>query len=308
MTKFKFMKVTSLAVIAVICLSLTASAQDEQRGQRGQRGGQQRGQRGGGFGQRGGFSFGRGGSRTVTAMSLIRRDEVQKELKISEEQKGTIDDLVARSRVDYGSLFSGGRNLTEEQRAERTKKFAELRAEGEKKSKEAEGYLFAVVLDDPQAKRIKEIMLQQQGLEALLKAETQKALNFTAEQTAKLKAAKETRDKKQTELSEKTRKLFGSLRGNRGENTDRDELRKRFAEMREKGEKLREEGEKNRKTFDTALNSVMSAAQKAKFEELKGKKFDLPSRRRGGQRGRPGGGSRPQRPGGGDRPSRPDRQ
>ncbi|HCD00535.1 MAG TPA: hypothetical protein DER64_08395, partial [Planctomycetaceae bacterium] len=78
----------------------------------------------------------------------------------------------------------------------------------------------------------------------------------------------------------------------------REELTKRFADLRTKGEAIRAE-------TDKTIAAVLTAAQKTKFEELKGPKFELARRTRGTRGGNRGGSrkgqngrKRPQRPGG----------
>jgi len=281
---------------------LTATAVEAQQkkqqpgGQRSQR------QRGGS----GGASFGGRGGGAPSALQLIGREEVRKELKISEEQQGIIRELQQSSRPDFRALFGG--NFRDLSREEREKKMAELRTTSEKKSKEAEADLYGLILDEGQTKRLKQIVLQQKGNRALTEADIAKALGLTAAQSAKIKAAMETGQKKQQELTAGLRGAFGgrSSGGEKGaKNTERkrpsrDEIQKRFADMQSKGTAIRAE-------TDKAIASVLTTGQKTKFETLKGPKFELArrssSRNRGGSRGgsrggqgEKGQGGRPQRP------------
>ena len=285
---------------ALVAFSLlTATALEAQ--QKKQQPGGQRGQR-----QRGGSSgFGGRGGSAPGALQLIGREEVRKELKISEEQQGIIRELQQSSRPDFRALLGNIRDLSSE---EREKKFAELRATSEKKSKEAEADLYGLILDEAQAKRLKQIVLQQKGNRALTDADTAKALGLTATQSATIKAAMETGQKKQQELSSGLRAAFGgrSSGGEKGaKNTERkrpsrEDIQKRFADMQTKGTAIRAE-------TDKAIASVLTTGQKTKFEMLKGPKFELArrssSRNRGGSRGgsrggqgEKGQGGRPQRP------------
>jgi Spy/CpxP family protein refolding chaperone len=239
-------------------------------------------------------------------LQLIGREEVRKELKISEEQQGIIRELQQSSRPDFRALFGG--NFRDLSREEREKKMAELRTTSEKKSKEAEADLYGLILDEGQTKRLKQIVLQQKGNRALTEADIAKALGLTAAQSAKIKAAMETGQKKQQELTAGLRGAFGgrSSGGEKGaKNTERkrpsrEEIQKRFADMQSKGTAIRAE-------TDKAIASVLTTGQKTKFETLKGPKFELArrssSRNRGGSRGgsrggqgEKGQGGRPQRP------------
>ncbi len=292
---------TALVAISLLTATAVEAQQKKQQpgGQRGQRqrGGSTRGGSGG-FGGRGGGAPG--------ALQLIGREEVRKELKISEEQQGIIRELQQSSRPDFRALLGGNfRDLSSE---EREKKLAELRTTSEKKSKEAEADLYGLILDEAQAKRLKQIVLQQKGNRALTEADTAKALGLTATQSATIKAAMETGQKKQQELLSGLRGAFGgrSAGGEKGaKNTERkrpsrEDIQKRFADMQTKGTAIRAE-------TDKAIASVLTAGQKTKFEALKGPKFELArrssSRNRGGSRGgsrggqgEKGQGGRPQRP------------
>ncbi len=144
---------------------------------------------------------------------------------------------------------------------------------------------------------------------ALTEPATAKALGLSAAQVTKIKAATTAGQKKQEELTAGLRNAFGG-RGQRGKKDDkskdkkatkrpsREELTKRFADLRTKGEAIRAE-------TDKAISAVLTAAQKTKFEELKGPKFELARRTRGSRGGNRGGSrkgqngrKRPQRPGG----------
>ena len=296
----KLRGLTTLVAVSLLAASVAeAQQQKRQRGQRGQQRGQSR-QRGGGFG---GFGGQRG---SAGALQLIGPEEVRKELKITEEQQGIIRELQTSSRPNFRELLGNIRDLSRE---EREKKFAELRASSEKKSKEAEADLYGLILDEGQATRLKQIVLQQKGNRALTEPATAKALGLSAAQVTKIKAATTAGQKKQQELTAGLRNAFGG-RGQRGKKDDkskdkkdtkrpsREELTKRFADLRTKGEAIRAE-------TDKAISAVLTAAQKTKFEELKGPKFELARRTRGSRGGNRGGSrkgqngrKRPQRPGG----------
>ena len=296
----KLRGLTTLVAVSLLAASVAeAQQQKRQRGQRGQQRGQSR-QRGGGFG---GFGGQRG---SAGALQLIGREEVRKELKITEEQQGIIRELQTSSRPNFRELLGNIRDLSRE---EREKKFAELRASSEKKSKEAEADLYGLILDEGQATRLKQIVLQQKGNRALTEPATAKALGLSTAQVTKIKAATTAGQKKPQELTAGLRNAFGG-RGQRGKKDDkskdkkdtkrpsREELTKRFADLRTKGEAIRAE-------TDKAISAVLTAAQKTKFEELKGPKFELARRTRGSRGGNRGGSrkgqngrKRPQRPGG----------
>jgi len=303
----KLRGLTTLVTVSLLLASV-AEAQQQKKRQRGQSG--QRGQRGGGFGG------GQGGA--PGALQLIGREEVRKELKITEEQQGIITELQRSSRPNFRELF--GDNFRDLSREEREKKLAELRTTSEKKSKESEADLYGLILDEGQANRLKQIVLQQKGNRALTEPATAKALGLSAAQVTKIKSATSAGQKKQQDLTAGLRGAFGGQRRGQCGKTDkkgaakskskdkkkdtkkrpsREELTKRFAEIRTKGEAIRAE-------TDKTIAAVLTASQKTKFEELKGPKFELARRTRGtrggsrggSRKGQKGGRKRPQRPGG----------
>ncbi|HZZ27081.1 MAG TPA: hypothetical protein VFE46_03665 [Pirellulales bacterium] len=119
---------------------------------------------------------GQGGLRAgeATPSQLLQIEAVQKELKLTDEQKSQA------TKVNE-SLTSGRRQIFSENAKdskERQPKLAEL---NKKLDAEVEQ-----MLDDSQKKRLKEILLQVNGGAELQKEEIQKALNLTDDQKTKL--------------------------------------------------------------------------------------------------------------------------
>jgi hypothetical protein len=107
-------------------------------------------------------------------------------------------------------------------------------------------------LDDDQIGRLKQILLQSQGIEALAEADVVKELGLTEEQTKKIADIR-------SEYERKQRGLFRGD-GNQGD---------AFAKMGELGAER-----------DAKAAEVLTAEQKAKFDALKGSPFDLSLLRR----------------------------
>jgi Spy/CpxP family protein refolding chaperone len=286
------LKRLGMVSLAVLVMVAAAEAQPGQGG---------RGRGPGGFG-RGGFGgFGGGGY-----MGLVRIEPVQTELKVTEEQKASIDKLVEEQRAarEQERGDRGGQDrpnfqdLSDEERAARMEEFRKQAAERETKSREQ----LAAILDDGQMQRLKQISIQLQGTQALSDEEVAKELALTDLQKEEIA---DTREEANREMFEQMRELFqpGQQDGDREAN-------------RAKMEELR-------KAADEKVLANLSDDQKQKFEAMKGPKFDMPAgafgfgggrfgqggRRPGGD-GAEGGGRR--RPGGeggndgGNRPRRPD--
>lgn len=258
-------------VLPVALLFVAASwgvAQDRDSGRRGREGR-------GGRGFRGGFGM-RGSTRGDKA-SLLRSDQVLKELKVSDEQKGKFEGILADYRDQGRELFSGLRDID---RDEREKAMAELRKKQDALRKKTEKKLDSLLTKE-QVTRLDEIVLQQKGVRGLIDAPVAAALKLSEEQVGKIKAVFKTQEDEQRKLFEGARGRGGGGRGG----------------FREIGEKM----EKVRKDTETNTLAVLTKDQKEKFAALKGAAFKLDRERRGrggrggfdrGGRGGRGGGER----------------
>ncbi len=203
----------------------------------------QRGMRGGG-----------GGS-----LGLLRVEAVQNDLKLTDDQKSSIQKLQDAARDNRTALqgLSGD---------ERTAKMAEIAKDQDAK--------IAGILDDKQKARLKEIRLQARGPSALTDKELAEALKLTDDEVNKIK---EIADAMQKDMQE----AFQSA----GQGGDR-------TAVREKTTKIRKD------STDKML-AVLSDEQKASYEKMLGAKIDLPQGAGfGGGGGRGQGGGRRNRGGG----------
>lgn len=206
-------------------------------------------------GGRGGFGGGGfGGGLTF----LVQNEQVQKELKITDDQKTKIKEIADASRPQPGA--GGGR-------ARGTPPTEEQIAEMRKRTEETNAKITAVLSADQNA-RLKQIQLWTQGTRALTNnADVQKELALTDEQKSALKTITD-------ESQKKSRELFGSA----GRNATQEER----TAAREKMTALQKE-------TDTECMAVLTAAQKTKLETMKGAEFKLDMTAFGGGRGRRGG-------------------
>lgn len=234
------------ALMVGVALTLAASvAWAQGPGGPGGPGGRGPGGRGPGFGGAGGF-----GGPTM----LLAIPEVQAELGLSDEQKAQLETLSNDTREAMRGTFGGGnfREMTQEQREQA---FAAAREKMEAVRKEAEAKLDKI-LTDKQQERLEQLRLQREGLMALARPEVVSALGLTAEQQEKIA---------------KIREELRPQRPEGGADQDRAEM---FRQMRERGEKMQAD-----------IMAVLTDAQKAKLEEMKGAAFEFPRRGFGGERG-----------------------
>ena len=251
--------VTGLLTVALLAFMVTDSL-----GQRPQGGGGRGGQGGGGRGGFGGFGGGRGGGDMT--MGLLRIDAVKTELEVSPDQEEALTKLEEQNRpgrpdVDF-------RNMSEEERAEF---FEKMRAQQEERTAKMKEQLEEVLFPE-QIERLEQIGLQIQGVAALNNKNIAAKLDITEAQTKELA---DVRENMQNTMRDKMREIFSS--------GDRENMREKINEMR--------------KDMEGQVLAVLTPAQKTKFEEMKGKPFEMPegSMGRGGFGGRGGPGG----PGGG---------
>lgn len=205
------MRRVGVFVLSAALVLVATSAQAQQRQQRQQ----QRGGRGGGF--------------TMSSLMLLSQKSVQDELKLGADQVSKVEEA-AKKEAD---ARQGLRNLgQDEQRA----KFREMRTASDK--------VVADILKPDQAKRLKQIALQQEGARALAEPEVAQALNLTDDQKTKLRGVAE-------ESAKQMRELFQG-----GQN----------AGAREKLQELR-------KSSNDKAMAVLTDDQKAKLKELQGEPF-----------------------------------
>ncbi len=256
---------------AVVLASTLPSVSAQEQEQRGRRGGEagQRGEGGrpggfgGGFGGPGGM-MGRGGfGGDMLLVGLLAQPAVREELKLDEAQLAGLEKLAERQRptrpdIDFRTASD----------AEREKAAVQMREQAAKRAAEAKEQLEELLLPE-QLERLEQIALQVQGPAALLSPDVAKELELSAETTAALQ--------KDVEAStEKTREMMTAAMQDRN-----------FEGIREKAEQMRTE-------LEQKLLAHLTSEQKAKFEEMKGAKFDMPAATGPFGRGGFGGGQRGQ--------------
>lgn len=234
---------------------------------------------------------------------LLFRRNVQEELKLSEDQLEQLRALGEKMREQGGDVMReameklGGREALrelepEERRAKFEKMMEEFRPEMEKRAKEMEDQI-AEILEGPQFKRLKQIEVQLQGIDALVRDDIIQALELTEAQQKEIKGILEERNSKRQELGEQMRGAFqGGFRDMSEQ--ERAQTREKMGQMRAKGEAINNEAQKK-------AMGVLTDDQKAKLPNLMGEPFEF---RRPGE-GRPGEGRRRDGRRGGDRPRRP---
>lgn len=239
-----------------------------------------------------GFGFGPPGGR---GGGLLGMPEVQKELKLSDDQKTKAGNLMERAHEERQLGF---RDLLGQGPEAMQKKMAELRASEDQRAN--------AILTADQQKRYHQLQLQQQGVSAFTEKPVADTLKLTDDQRAKVQAAL-------NEQRNSMRAVFGGPGGPGGPpgfggpggpppgadgggpggpppgGGPGGPGRFDFQAMRTRLEALR-------KQTDEKVTGMLTDDQKKQWQEMLGAPFTFPAPRFGGPGGRPGFGGPP--PGG----------
>jgi len=184
------------------------------------------------------------------------RADVQKELSITDDEKTKLTDLQQKSRQGGGPGGAGGAGGGNNgggppDMAAMQKMMAERRAQQHKD--------LAAILNDSQMKRLNELLLQREGNNALTQEDVQKALNFTSDQTQKVK-----------DLMTKQQEANAALR-----------TKQQNQEMTR--EEVTAARTKNTQTMNEELAKILTSDQAAKLKEMQGKAFTFDTGNGGGR-------------------------
>jgi Spy/CpxP family protein refolding chaperone len=190
---------------------------------------------------------GRGGFGGFSGIAgLLQREEVRKELGLSEDQISKLKDVRDKVREVLKDDLEKLRDLGREERREKMAEFAA-------KSRTEWTKVLADVLKPDQQKRLLQIEIQHGGDNVFNLPEVEKALKLSDSQKDKMKAIRE-------ESRKEIQKLL--------------EDRENFRQNREKIEEIR-------KTTRTNVENVLDEEQKKIFQDLQGEKFELSRMGRG---------------------------
>ncbi len=184
---------------------------------------------------------------TREATSLLRNSQVQEELKLALVQQDKIRDIYKQQNAKRTEQFQAIRGL---QGAERTKKIADWRKQMEVAAKDTRQQLRQLLKPEQQT-RLDQIALQMQGQRVWQDPAVIKKLKINDQQQQQFKEVEQA-------AVEERRQLFQDRRAGSID-------RAKYAE------KLKEIS----KDQETKSEQVLSKAQRAQFQELTGKKFEL---------------------------------
>lgn len=192
----------------------------------------------GGFGGQGGRPQRGGGFNFDSVTFVIQREDVQGELKLTDEQKEKIREQQNAFRDDpkLRDFFDRLRNAAGDE---------ERKTIGDEMRQYQEGQIKTILKPD-QFTRLQQLSFQRQGTRALESDEGAKAFNLTDAQKEKMRAASEEYDKAREELF-------------RNRDLPREERDAKLAEMRA--------------ARDKAVESLLDSTQRKQMEEKRGSTF-----------------------------------
>jgi len=193
----------------------------------------------------------RGGSSRGSLLGLLRIEQVQKELKLSDEVATKVTELREKLGTEMREKFAALREM--ENQEQRRAKMTELSDEFDRKAREQ----LREVLSREQMMRLYQIRMQvRSAIDSLANRFVAGRLQLTDEQKAKLaNIAKE--------AAAKRSELFSSMR-----DASDEQRQEAFAKYRQA-----------RTDADEKALGVLTPEQKEAFEKMKGEKIELPSRR-----------------------------
>jgi Spy/CpxP family protein refolding chaperone len=208
-----------------------------------------------------------GGGGPFGGGSLLENQSVQKELRLSDEQIKKVTEITQsirdKHREELQAVFKRGPQTDRERIQEL---FKTINEETNK--------ALADVLTPEQAKRYKQITLQDRGTQAFNDEEVQKALKLTDEQKEKIKTINEDAAKERQQLFPRGGGGGGAGAGRRDPGAF-EEMRKKMAAM-------------NKETMEK-VTAVLTDDQKKAWKDLIGEPFEVKRAfPRGGPRGGPG--------------------
>ncbi|HIF01165.1 MAG TPA: hypothetical protein EYG03_25325 [Planctomycetes bacterium] len=193
---------------------------------------------------------GRGFSRS-SLLGLLSLEQVQKEMKLSEEQMTEVQEIVKNLGTEMREQFSTLRSI--EDRDQQRTKIIELLDQSDQKVREQLGD----VVERPQLTRLYQIRLQVRAVaDSLANSYVSGKLKITDDQKKKLDELNKSAQAEQLEL-------FTSFRG-----ASEEQRSTAFQKLRD-----------IRSKADAAALVVLNAEQKTAFEEMKGEKIELQSQR-----------------------------
>lgn len=197
---------------------------------------------------------GAGGRGGASMTGLLSRTDVRSELKVTDDQKAKLDELMPQrgNRQNAGAGGQGTGQAGAGQQGGRGQGQGQGQnfdpAAAAQRAAEREKAVLAI-LNEGQIKRLKELYVQRVGYRALSREDMQKSLGLPAEKVAKIKDLMDKQRQANTELMQKVR----------NQEMDRQEAQEII--------------QKNDKSLNDEIEKVLSSDEIAKFKAMRGAEF-----------------------------------
>ncbi len=182
-------------------------------------------------------------SQALGGPFLVYRDKVQEDLTLSKDQREKLHEHLKDGLPDHMKFFEGLGEKKAEVREKELKSYRE-------KAHEKLAAVLKDALKDGQHKRLRQLVLQQEGPFALGSEEVGKELKITDKQRRQFMAVVQEMQKKIQPLAEK-------------------------AQKEGKPEEIRPKVMEVRKEYAGKIEAILSAEQKKQWKEMLGKPLDL---------------------------------
>lgn len=201
----------------------------------------------------------------MASLMLLGREDVQGELKLTDDQKAKLDSLREGARDKFRSAFTEVRTANENASPEDMQKAIQVRMQSLMEDMASD---VLKVLEPDQKKRLTELYVQSAGSLAVVQADVSKELEITPAQKAKIDDLQRLQDEANQGIFEKAQN--GEI--------DREEIPTMM--------------QKNSKIMDDSIAKILTEKQRTRLKELGGKPFEFKDPKPGtpGSFGRPGGG------------------
>ena len=148
---------------------------------------------------------------------------------------------------------------------------------------------YGKILTKPQRKRLDEIDLRRQGPLAVMRPEMMQKLNLNDDQIADMQSLQQENRDSMMQMGQQMRQQFMGPDGNFDFRAMRNFMQSDQGKAQQT--KMREQGQKSQSQLIAAVGKVLTKKQKAKFNSMLGKDFDIAllNNPRGGPGGPPGG-------------------
>ena len=234
--RFNRLRLVVIGMLAVALVSLVPAGKAFAQRQGGGRGGP-------------GGRMGMLNSPGLNQLMMLRNPSVQTELKLTDDQKSKTGALADKVQDEMQGTFA---ELGELDPEDREAKMQEVRKAAVARGKEVQGEL-ATILQPEQTTRLRQIGLQMRGVSALADEDVATDLKLTDDQKKQIASIRADTETASRELLRQAREARGS----------------------EEQQALRAKGNELFKAQSDKSSAVLTAEQKAEFENLKGPKADI---------------------------------